>query len=356
MSIQTNFRQTLRFKVLSSVIVIYLAFINQAIAQHTHPSDHPAADHSNCHVTLTEPISMIGAHIHTKGSFMISYRYMMMEMDGDIQSSDEISNESVFQNYMVSPQIMQKGMHMIGMMYAPLDHLTIMLMGSYSLNTMDLITRTGVNFTTESAGIGDVSLSGLVKFLDNDKHTMHTNLGISMPTGNINQRDDTPMMNDSKLAYPMQLGSGTWDPVLGITYRGSSGLFAWGGQSLYKLRLGKNSENYRLGDQFELIGWGSVMASESISISTSLSYIDVQKIEGSDQDLNPMMMPLFDVVNSGRSQINAGIGANFYVLNGVFKSLRISAEVKLPVHQKVNGIQMKSRWMNTIGIQYTIGQ
>jgi hypothetical protein len=240
-------------------------------------------------------------------------------------------------------------------MYAPLDHLTIMVMGNYNLSSMDLTTRMGANFTTESAGLGDVTVSGLVKFLEGNKHTLHANLGISLPTGDINQRDDTPMMNDAKLAYPMQLGSGTWDPILGITYGGKSGLFAWGGQSLYKLRLGENSENYTLGDQFELIGWGSVMASESISISTSLSYIDSRKIEGADKDLNPMMMPLFNTENSGRSQVNAGLGANFYVLNGVFKSLRIAAEVKIPVYQNVNGIQMKSKWMNTIGIQYTIG-
>lgn len=212
----------------------------------------------------------------------------------------------------------------------------------------------GVNFTTESSGFGDISVFSLVKIMNINRQSLHTNIGVSIPTGGINQRDATPMMNNAKLAYPMQLGSGTWDPTLGLTYLGQSDKFSWGAQSKYKFRLGDNSENYTFGNRFDIVGWGAVKVSDYISFSTSLSYFDTQKIDGVDADLNPMMMPLFNTSNSGRSQLDVGFGTNFYVPKGSLKNLRIWVEVTIPTYQKVNGIQMKNTSMATFGIQYVI--
>ncbi len=58
------------------------------------------------------------------------------------------------------------------------------------------------------------------------------------------------MMSNAPLAYPMQLGSGTWDPEIGLTYLGQSSLLSWGWQANYKLRTGKNDNASRLGNTF----------------------------------------------------------------------------------------------------------
>jgi hypothetical protein len=256
---------------------------------------------------------------------------------------------------MVAPQKMNMNMHMLGAMYAPSDRITLMIMGNYISNSMDLRTGMGVDFTTESGGIGDITVSSLIKIMNNNRQSLHANVGISIPTGDIDQRDATPMMNDAQLAYPMQLGSGTWDPSLGLTYLGQSDKLSWGAQSKYKFRLGENSENYTFGNRFDVVGWGAIKVSDYFSFSTSLSYFDTQKIDGVDADLNPMMMPLFNTDNSGRSQLDVGIGTNFFIPKGSLKDLRIGAEIKIPVYQQVNGIQMKNTLMATFGIQYTIG-
>jgi len=301
------------------------------------------------------PISVMGDHYHKKGEFMFSYRFMPMWMEDNLQSSDDISNEDIYQNFMVAPQKMNMNMHMLGAMYAPSDRITLMIMGNYISNSMDLRTGMGVDFTTESGGIGDITVSSLIKIMNNNRQSLHANVGISIPTGDIDQRDATPMMNDAQLAYPMQLGSGTWDPSLGLTYLGQSDKLSWGAQSKYKFRLGENSENYTFGNRFDVVGWGAIKVSDYFSFSTSLSYFDTQKIDGVDADLNPMMMPLFNTDNSGRSQLDVGIGTNFFIPKGSLKDLRIGAEIKIPVYQQVNGIQMKNTLMATFGIQYTIG-
>lgn len=300
------------------------------------------------------PISIMGDHYHHKGEVMFSYRYMSMWMDGNLSSSDNIDDAAIFQNYMVSPQKMQMSMHMLGLMYGLSDNLTLMAMASYISNTMDLKTKMGADFTTESSGLGDLSLSGLIKIINKNRQSLHTTLGLSIPTGNIDQRDNTPMMDNAQLAYPMQLGSGTIDPFLGFTYLGQSNVVSWGLQTQYKLRLGENSANYSLGNQFDLLGWGAAKVSDYLSFSTSLTYKNVGKIDGADVDMNPMMMPLFNVQNSGRSQVELGIGSNFLIPSGSLKNLRFAVEVKSPLMQDVNGIQMKNKLIAILGVQYAI--
>ena len=301
------------------------------------------------------PISVMSDHTHKKGEFMFSYRSMLMSMEGTILSSNPVSNEAIYENYMVSPQDMQMDMHMIGAMYAPSNKLTLAIMANYASNVMDLKTKMGVDFTTASDGFGDISLTALYKFFNKNRQSLHANIGISMPVGNINQRDMTPMMAQAPLAYAMQLGSGTVDPFLGATYLRQWNRYSWGAQSTYRFRLGSNSKNYSLGNRFDFVGWGAINASDFLSFSTSLSYFNIDKIEGKDSDLNPMMMPLFNTVNSGRSQWDLGIGANILFLNETLKNLRIGAEVKLPIAQDVEGVQMKNKLLITLGVQYAFG-
>ncbi|MEX2565433.1 MAG: hypothetical protein WD431_05790, partial [Cyclobacteriaceae bacterium] len=213
-------------KIMLPILGIVLLCSTVAIAQENKWSSARPDGHA--------PISVMGEHMHNKGEFMFSYRFMPMWMEDNLKSTDDISNEDIYQSFMVAPQKMQMNMHMLGGMYAPSDRITLMVMGNYISNSMDLRTGMGIDFTTESSGLGDVTVSSLIKIMNSNRQSLHGNVGISIPTGDIDQRDETPMMNDAQLAYPMQLGSGTWDPSLGLTYLGQSDKFSWGAQSKYK--------------------------------------------------------------------------------------------------------------------------
>ena len=108
-----------------------------------------------------------------------------------------------------------------------------------------------------------------------------------------------------------------------MTYLGQIELLSWGFQPKYKFRLGENSENYSLGNRFDAAAWGAIKVSDLLSFSTSLSYYNIGEIEGSDERLNPMMMPLFNSNNSGRSQLDIGFGSNLYISKGSLKNLRL---------------------------------
>ena len=302
------------------------------------------------------PISVMGDHTHDKGGLMFSYRSMLMSMEGTISKSSRVNNEAVYENYMVSPQEMQMQMHMLGFMFAPSKKITLSVMANYRANSMGLKTKTGVDFRTKSSGFGDLSVSVLHQIFNRNRQSLHANIGVSVPAGDINQSDATPMAaNDTPLAYSMQLGSGTFDPFLGATYLSQWNQFSLGVQSTYRFRLGTNSKNYSLGNRFDFVGWGALKATDFLSVSTSISYFNLGEINGKDSDLNPMMMPLFNTLNSRRSQWDFGIGANVLFLNETLKNLRIAAEAKLPITQDVSGIQMRNKFLITLGIQYAIG-
>lgn len=302
------------------------------------------------------PIHVMGDHLHAKGALMFSYRLMTMQMQGLLLSSSEVENAEVYKKYMAAPQNMAMHMHMLGMMYAPSDKLTLMLMGNYIDNDMQLETKMNMSFETQSIGFGDLSLSGLIHLAKFKRQKVHANLGVSIPTGSLNQRGSTPMNSDTRLAYPMQLGSGTWDPFVGITYLGQSDKTSWGLQSVFKTRLGNNPEGYALGNRWNLAGWYALQASKNLSFSGSLYYVSIGRISGKDAQLNPMMMPLFDTKNSGRKQLDIGLGSNYLISGGALKNLRFALEVKLPLSQRVEGIQMKHNWCGMLGLQYAFAR
>ena len=80
-------------------------------------------------------------------------------------------------------------------------------------------------FTTETEGFGDTTLSALIRFFEREHQSAHLNAGFSIPTGSIEETDDilTPMgMRPTvRLPYPMQLGSGTFDAKPGPDLAGA---------------------------------------------------------------------------------------------------------------------------------------
>ncbi len=304
------------------------------------------------------PISVMGDHTHGKGGLMFSYRYMSMDMEDLIIGSDDASPSSILipngGSYIVTPINMPMDMHMLGLMYAPSNRITLTAMASYIAMDMDHITAIGGAFTTESSGFGDVKLGMLYKFFNKDRNQLHGNLSISLPTGAIDNADTTAASNgvDVILPYPMQIGSGTFDATLGVTYLKQYDAFSFGSQFNCLLRIGENSNNYRLGNRYSLNNWLAIKARNWLSFSVRLEGLLVDEISGANPVLNPAMIITADTNNSGGTYINSGLGFNLYVSQGSFKDLRLGFEYASPVLQNVNGTQLKTNETITVGIQY----
>lgn len=301
------------------------------------------------------PIGVMGDHLHHKGGFMVSLRYMDMNMEGNLQESEEIEDMSVFQNYMVAPQSMSMRMYMFGVMYAPSDKLTLMVMQNFIENKMELQNMMGMSFSTSSKGLGDLKISALYGLVSNERSSFHLNAAVNIPVGAVDNIDNTPMMDNMKLPYPMQLGSGTVDFTLGGTYKGSISDWSWGLQPLASFRTGDNSEGYRFGNQFDLTGWVSYDVARWMSLSGRFSGSKMGELDGQDDDLNPMMAPPANTLNSGYTKVRSYLGANWSFGNQpVWRDFKVGIEYGLPIYQDVNGIQMRERATINAGVRYSL--
>ena len=283
---------------------------------------------------------------------MLSYRYMRMGMEGNRDGTAELPNEAIFANYMVAPQQMTMTMHMVGLMYAPTNRLTLMAMAQYVTNDMDLRARMGMNFNTVGQGFGDTRVTALYSLFNHNRQSMHLNLGVSVPTGSISERDATPAEADTQLPYPMQTGSGTWDLLLGITYLGQADRISWGAQASGGVRLGENNRGYTLGNELNATGWLAYRWSAWVSSSLRLAGSTAGTISGQDEELNPMIVTTADTRNFGGQRVTGLVGVNFYVPQGFLYGHRLSVEFGLPLYQNLNSPPMEQQSVLTLGWQW----
>ena len=135
------------------------------------------------------PIGVMADHSHGAGEWMLSLRWMRMEMDGlgdGTRTLDPLSllgNPMMGTGYLAVPLEMTMDMLMLGGMVAPSDQVTLMAMVPYLDNSMNLAHTNGQRFSTESSGLGDIKLAGLFSRERSARTRSHWSLGLSVPTG-----------------------------------------------------------------------------------------------------------------------------------------------------------------------------
>ena len=356
------------FRLIAASILFTLCFACiQAYADTPGSFANNAADHA--------PIGVMGDHIHEKGEFMLSYRFMHMDMQGNRAGTDSIDADTIVTTVpnrffgrpmqpptlRIVPTSMSMDMHMVGAMYAPADWLTLMIMGMYMEKDMEHTTYMGGmgtnvrgSFRVKTDGMGDTRASGLVRLLDDGTHRLHLNAGVSFPTGSTSKTHEilTPMgaRPTVRVPYAMQPGSGTYDLLPGITYNGHCGKVYWGGQYMGTFRLGEK-HGYSLGDKHTLSAWLNYRWRPFISTSLRLQYDTLGSIDGMDPMIaGPVQTAGPD--NYGGDELTLNLGMNLMGQTGSLAGQRLAVELSLPLHRDLNGPQMETDWTITAGWQY----
>ncbi len=308
-------------------------------------------------------------HIHPAGMWMIDYKFMRMYMSGLRSGTSDVGlenigymtskNQSTFNkayNYMMIPTIMTMDMHMFMLMYGVTDRLTVMGMATYQVNSMNMLMDMGMGAKPDdpmkTRGIGDTELRGIYKI----NNHLTGSLGISLPTGDIEQTFVTMKRPPYRAPYDMQLGSGTFDLKPALTYNDLSGdaKWNWGAQAMYTWHTAKNDNNWKYGDTFKLNGW----LQRALGPATSwlrLVFTDTAKIRGHDPEIDKLLdpdmkkgapMPDADPNNYGGKRIDGAIGLS--IKQGNFSA---GIEGGIPLYQDLNGLQLKTKWFMTVGLQ-----
>lgn len=352
----TRFTAAAAFAVLALATSSYTA---QAEDPHAH-HNHAHHDH-HAHVSNV-PASIMGDHTHSKGDWMISYRPMRMQMEGNRDGTSRLSDAQITAaGLRIVPDEMSMDMHMFSAMYAPTDRLTLMLMGSYQEKTMDLTTYAMMNpsvrlggFTTTSKGLGDTTVTALYQFTPEQPYSLVGTLGVSLPTGSTKETDTvlTPMGTwiDVRLPYAMQLGSGTYDLKPALTYTQGQGDYSWGAQYKALVRMGRNNQGYTLGDKHTLSGWAGYHFTPLLGATFRITAEHEGKIDGADTMIAAPVQTA-DPETYGGKRIALGLGLNFKPFASA--SHAVGAELAMPVYQDLNGPQMERDYNLSLRYSYS---
>ncbi len=314
------------------------------------------------------PLNIFGGGIPETHEYRFKVSQMFMEMgplrDGtnDILSTNLVgmANGTTFPSV---PRSMQKHMTMVGGAYSFSDNFAVMAMTNYTRNTMPMEVKPsmGSNFTMESDGIGDITLLGKYRLYADDHLVptaqLSTIFGLSIPTGNIERKftnSTVSGVNGTILPYKMQLGSGTLDPIVGLTYQGSRDPFWWGINTKLKAHVHDNEQGYHRGQEFFYDFYAMKQVHDKWVVHTQLNGSWEGKFSREAYNgrvlghghkgnvvTNNFSSPLFDPHNYGGHKVGISLGVQYQHIPMHIMELTAS----LPVYQDLNGPQMRDNWM-----------
>jgi len=306
---------------------------------------------------ITQP-NVLGGHTHPAGQTMFGYQYMHMNMSGLYEGAREISPADAFaKGFATVHTEMEMDMHMLELMYAPTDRLTLMAMLPYKEMSMKHLMTNSMRFSQSADGIGDLEVMALYTILGDihkGGHRLLLNAGVSFPTGSINVKDHAggdPNRPLVLLEYPMQLGSGTYDLMPGVTYLGDAGPWSWGAQTVETVRLCRNDHGYRFGDQYRVSAWAAYGVTDWFAPSVRLDGRWWEDVAGADPGISPATPEGRPNLRGGR-RLDLLFGLNFYIPRGVLKGSRFMVEGGFPVYQHLDGPQLGTAWMFSLGWSY----
>ena len=346
---------------------LLMAASAQAVDGNSSPSGSKSSNASDLTgLSLTELYNLdvvqpnvLGGHTHPAGESMIGYRFMHTHMSGLYDGSTKISPAQAFAKGFSTVHIsMEMDMHMIEVMHAPTERLTLMAMMPFVKMSMVHMRSNNTQFPQSTSGFGDAELMALYTVkgdIRSGGSRVVLNMGVSLPTGSINAKDHAGGDHTQPhilLEYFMQHGSGTFDLRPGVTYLGESGQWAWGAQTLGTFRIGRNNHGYSFGDQYRASTWVSYGVTDWFAPSLRLDGSWWEDVDGVEPGLAGNTTP------EGRADLRGGrrldflMGVNFYSSSGKLKGNRLIIEGGVPVYQHLDGPQLGTSWMLNVSWSY----
>jgi len=295
------------------------------------------------------PLNIPGAGTPEPHEFRVKMNLSWGKMVGLRRGTSNRSTKDTLGQYMMTQRKMDMYMSNVSVGYAFSDRFFAGIMGMYMEKDMEMIRRGGRRSSMNSQGAGDTMLMTKT-LLYADDYLIPTSqvsllLGVSIPTGSIDQ-DDTGQI----LPYSMQLGSGTFDPFIGVLYEGSSSPFWWGANASYLARAYENYKSYNLGDEYRLDLYGMYQLRHNLVGELQIKGKYVGDLEGEAQEIeqdgdghmngNPnmaFMSNLYDPDNYGGSTVDLTTGVQWQP----FRNHILNAQFSVPLFQNLHGTQME---------------
>ena len=316
-----------------------------ALAQEPECINPDHSSHNHTSLLNYAPAGVMGTHAHNQGEWMVGFKSMYMHMNELQDGTSSVKPSEVLGmpimmgkptgKYMAVPTDMRMEMHMLDIMYGLSDKLTLAIMLPWIKNSMSVQMMNGTKFKTRSEGLGDIKLGGHYKIFESHHQQALVGLTLSLPTGSIDEEANTPMSQNMRLGYPMQLGSGTVDFIPSFAYTETYDQWSWGSKLETTLYAYDNDEDYRKGNSAALNLWANRLITTNWALSSRLKASAWSDYKGEDEKLAPMaiMNPVADSNLRAGERLDIFIGSTW----NIFSDHRLQVEVGTPIHQDIDG-------------------
>ena len=228
---------------------------------------------------------------------------------------------------------------------------------TYSPSFSNLVPR-GMSFPATDS-LTDTTLSGIWRFYEDPINKFQLNLGMSFPTGSANEPGTLLQTNGTYQTardfYGMETGTGTFDIMPGIAYKGVLNDWSWGLSYRARLPLAPNREGYAWGDLHEFNAWGGYSWIHGLTTTLRL----VGTLQGSIIAHDPQVVGKVQTANPndyGGQRLEVFGGATILgSLLGV-PAFEFGVEAGVPVYQNLNGPQMGRNWQAQMAVRYKVGK
>lgn len=314
---------------------------------------------------LETSIDISTAQSPAQSGWHIAYRHKLVEFDGYLDGDRELGLTEVrwdgqpesrtSKNFPIVPTRIRQQAHIVNVGYQYSDDLRLHLSLPYIRQETDHVSIVPgyEDFMIATEGLGDTQVSASYKFVNAPQQHWWFSVGLSVPTGSIDEQGDTPRApGNQQLPYTMQLGSGTFDvPVeLGIQLSENRNLSLKLGATI---RTGKNDRQYRLGNNYVIGGSYTFELSQDLKALIGAEFEYRQAIHGGDDSLlvsgvNPHPASLTNPNNYGGRKLCVGARLSWVIAS----QIHMIADYGKPVYQQLNGPQLEESWRS--GIQFSL--
>ncbi len=295
------------------------------------------------------PVGVVQDATLRAGQFLFSYRFNFQEFNDNFIGTHKVSDAAVGAAYPFVPTHMDQNRQLLIVQYGLTDDFTIFGQLPFQHSSLDYTETGGADYRTGFTEPGDITLSGMYVLWRGYRQQLHMNFGMNFPVGFLDSQVDQPSPTLPNLPYVIRTGSGTYDLLPGLTYRGQTDLWSWGVQSIGTVRTGSNRLDYRLGDRADLTAWVARRWGERLSTSFRLDSQWWGNVRHADPRLNQALSPTNDPNLQGGSRVDLLFGINLFLPNTRLPGQRFSIEAGAPAYQSLNGPQLGTNWLFTAG-------
>lgn len=303
------------------------------------------------------PISITEDRIIPAGVLQFGVRYLYSDNSGQGYGTDSVTITQVLSLFDVAPSEMVTQGFAVDVLWGITDRITMSATGTFAQKTMDNLaplegqSNAFLFYQTKASGLQDLKVNALYNVLSRGDMRFHVFGGVSLPLGSIDTNDVTPFSDPTpaQLPYSQQMGSGTLDLMPGFSFNMQNKKASLGFQSRATIRLGENDRGWALGDLYEGNLWAGLKASHWASVSLGARFSSWGNVEGFDEAIDANESPAHNTLTQAGWRVDLPIGVNFVMPEGQFEGQRLGVEFLLPIHQDLDGPQLKHNWSIVAG-------